>query len=33
MNLDRVGWEGLDWANVAQDQEQCRAVVSKVMNF
>jgi hypothetical protein len=33
MNLDRVGWEGVDWTNVAQSRDQCRAVVNEVMNF
>jgi hypothetical protein len=33
MNPDRVGWEDVDWENVAQNRDQCRAVVNKVMNF
>jgi hypothetical protein len=33
MNLDRVGWEGVDWTNVAHKWDQCRAIVNKVMNF
>jgi hypothetical protein len=29
--LDR--WDGVDWIDVAQDRDQWRALVNKVMNF
>ena len=28
-----MGWEGLDWINLAQDRDRWRAVVNVVMNF
>jgi hypothetical protein len=27
-----VGWEGVDWIDVAQDRDRWRAVVNAVMN-
>jgi hypothetical protein len=33
MNLREIGWEGVDWINVARDRDQWRAVVNTVMNF
>jgi hypothetical protein len=33
MGLQEVGWESLDWIDVAQDRDRWRAVVSAVMNL
>jgi hypothetical protein len=33
MDLQEVGWEGVDWIDMAQDRDRWRAVVSAVMNL
>jgi hypothetical protein len=33
MNLQEVGWGGMDWIDMAQDWNRWRAVVSAVMNL
>jgi hypothetical protein len=33
MDLQEVGWEGLDWIDMAQDRDRWRALVNAVMNF
>jgi hypothetical protein len=33
MDLKQVGWEGMDWIDMAQDRDRWRAVVSAVMNL
>jgi hypothetical protein len=33
MNLREIGWDGMDWINLAQDRDQWRALVSAVMNL
>jgi hypothetical protein len=33
MNLKEIGWNGMDWIDVAQDRDQWRAVVNTVMNL
>jgi hypothetical protein len=33
IDLQEVGWEGMDWIDMAQDRDRCRAVVSVVMNL
>ena len=33
MDLQEVGWEGIDLIELAQDRDRCRALVSTVMNF
>jgi hypothetical protein len=33
MDLQEVGWGGMDWIDMAQDRDRCRAVVSAVMNL
>jgi hypothetical protein len=33
MDLQEVGWEGVDWIGMAQDRDRWRAVVNAVMNL
>jgi hypothetical protein len=33
MDVQEVGWEGMDWIYMAQDRDRWRAVVSAVMNL
>jgi hypothetical protein len=33
MCLQEVGWEGMDWIDMAQDRDRWRAVVNTVMNL
>jgi hypothetical protein len=33
MDLRETGWEGVDWMHLAQDRDQCRAVVNTVMDL
>jgi hypothetical protein len=33
INLQEVGWGGMDWIDMAQDRDRWRAVVSAVMNL
>jgi hypothetical protein len=33
MDLQKVGWEGVDWIDMAQDKDRWRAVVNAVMNL
>jgi hypothetical protein len=33
MDLREIGWDGVDWINVAQNRDQWRALVSTVMNL
>jgi hypothetical protein len=33
MDLQEVGWEGVDWIDLAQDSDRWRAVVNAVMNL
>jgi hypothetical protein len=30
MDLQEVGWEGVDWIDMAQDMDRCRALVKAV---
>jgi hypothetical protein len=33
MDLQEVGYEGMDWTDLAQDRDRCVALVNEVMNF
>jgi hypothetical protein len=33
MDLREIGWDGVDWIDLAQDRDQWRAPVNKVMNL
>jgi hypothetical protein len=33
MDLREIGWDSMDWIDVAQDRDQWRVPVNKVMNF
>jgi hypothetical protein len=33
MDLTEIGWDGVDWIELAQDREQWRAFVNTVMNL
>jgi hypothetical protein len=33
MDLGEIGWDGLDWIELAQDRDQWRALVNTVMNL
>jgi hypothetical protein len=33
MALGEVGWDGVDWIDVAQERDQWRAVVNAVINL
>jgi hypothetical protein len=33
MHLREIGWNGIDWINLAQDWDQWKALVNKVMNL
>jgi hypothetical protein len=33
MDLGEIGWDGMDWIDLAQDTGQWRALVNTVMNF
>jgi hypothetical protein len=33
MDVVEVGWEGMDWIDMAQDRDRWRAVVNAVMNL
>jgi hypothetical protein len=31
--LREIGWDDVDWIDLAQDRDQCRALVNTVMNL
>jgi hypothetical protein len=33
MDLIEIGWDGMDWIDLAQDRDQWRALVNTVMNL
>jgi hypothetical protein len=33
MNLTEIGWDGVDWIDMAQDRDQWRALVNTVLNL
>jgi hypothetical protein len=33
MDLRETGWDGMDWIELAQDRDKCRALVNVVMNL
>jgi hypothetical protein len=33
IDLGEIGWDGMDLINLAQDRDQCRALVNAVMNL
>jgi hypothetical protein len=33
IDLREIGWDGLDWVDLAQDRDQWRALVNTVMNL
>jgi hypothetical protein len=33
MDLREIGWDGMDWIDLAQDKNQWRALVNTVMNL
>jgi hypothetical protein len=33
MDLREIGWDGMDWIDLAQDMDQGRALVSTVINL
>jgi hypothetical protein len=33
IKLREIGWDGMDWIDLAQDRDQWRALVNAVMNL
>jgi hypothetical protein len=33
MDLREIGWEGMDWSDVAEDRDQWKAFVKTVLNL
>jgi hypothetical protein len=33
IDLGEIGWDGMDWIDLAQDRDQWRALVNRVMNL
>jgi hypothetical protein len=33
MDIQEMGWSGMDWIDLAQDMDRWRAVVNAVMNL
>jgi hypothetical protein len=31
-DLRQIGWDGVDWIDMAQDRDLCRALVNTVLN-
>ena len=32
VDVKEIGWEGVDWMNLAEDRDKCRPVVNTAMN-
>jgi hypothetical protein len=33
LNLIEIGWDGIDWIDLVEDKDQCRALVDMVINL
>jgi hypothetical protein len=33
MDLRQIRWDGVDWIDMTQDRDQCRALVNTVLNL
>jgi hypothetical protein len=33
IDLREIGWDGMDWIDLAQDRDQWRAIVNTLINF
>jgi hypothetical protein len=33
MDLGEIGWDGVDWVDLAQDRDRLRALVNTVINL
>jgi hypothetical protein len=33
MDLREIGWDGMDWIDLAQDRDQWRTLVNPVINY
>jgi hypothetical protein len=33
INLSEIGWDGVDWSELAQDRDKWRALVNSAMNL
>jgi hypothetical protein len=33
MDLREIGWDGVEWIDMAQDRDQCRALVNTELNL
>jgi hypothetical protein len=33
MDLQEVGWGGMDWIELAEDRDRCQTLVNEVMNL
>jgi hypothetical protein len=33
MDLGKIGWDGMNWIDLAQDRDQWKALVNMVMNL
>jgi hypothetical protein len=33
MDLREIGWDGMDWTDLAQDRDQWRVLVNTIINF
>jgi hypothetical protein len=33
MDLREIGWNGMDWIDMAQDRDQWRALLNKILNL